>query len=207
MEKYISLEATFLKRHFYPHLILVFLFCVLSGGFVSFRNLEQTQAAKVMEMYVILTGIMLLTPIFVPEQDRDIRELERSKALPLWKVFLQRTVTAVMIELLVITAFAHILSTQSIGLDVWLLWRGGVSEALFLGSIGYFVSAVTNQVILGYMISILYYAANIGMSGKFGVFGLFKMMRGQEVASIWMVGASLALGCGGVAIRNYLAKK
>ena len=63
MEKYIKLTVSFVKRQYYPHLLLLFLFVALSGGFVSFRGLESQQAAKVMEMYAAFTGILLFTPL------------------------------------------------------------------------------------------------------------------------------------------------
>ena len=59
MEKYGKVTASFVKRQYFPHLLLILLFVVFSGGFVSFRGLESAQAAKVMEMYVAFAGILL----------------------------------------------------------------------------------------------------------------------------------------------------
>ena len=75
MEKYGRLTASFVKRQYFPHLLMVLLFVVLSGGFVSFRGLDGARAAKVMEMYAAFAGIFLFTPLFMPEQDREIWDL------------------------------------------------------------------------------------------------------------------------------------
>lgn len=62
MEKYLTLMASFVKRQYYPHLLLTLLFVAVSGGFVSFKGLEEQQAARVMEMYAAFAGILLFPP-------------------------------------------------------------------------------------------------------------------------------------------------
>ncbi len=71
-----------------------------------------------------------------------------------------------------------------------------------MGSIGFFVSAVTNQVILGYMISILYFVVNIGSSRYLGKFALFQMMKGGYDFVPIMLAASLLLLAAGVLLRE-----
>lgn len=207
MEKYAKLEVFYLRHHYLPHLLLAAFFCLLSGGFMSFRNLNQQQAAQVMEMYVILTGIILFVPVFMPEQDREIWSLERSKSMPMWKQYLKRTITAVMIQALIISGFVLLLAKESPSVKADVLWSGSFCEALFLGSIGYFSGAVLNQVIIGYMVSILFFAANIGLSEHFGVFGLFQMMREDGSSLIWKLAAAIALCAAGIVVREYLARK
>ena len=72
MEKYLSAGSSFVRRQYAPHLLLTLLFALMSGFFVSFRNLDGVQAAKVMELYASFGGILLLTPLFLPEQNREI---------------------------------------------------------------------------------------------------------------------------------------
>ena len=86
MERYLNAGGSFIRRQYAPHILLTVLFCVMSGFFVSFRNLDASQAAKVMEMYIAFTGILLLTPLFMPEQNREIWMLERSKATHMWQL-------------------------------------------------------------------------------------------------------------------------
>ena len=60
MEKYLSAGSSFVRRQYAPHLLLTLLFALMSGLFVSFRNLDGVQAAKVMELYASFGGILLL---------------------------------------------------------------------------------------------------------------------------------------------------
>ena len=103
MEKYLTLMASFVKRQYYPHLLLTLLFVAVSGGFVSFKGLEEQQAARVMEMYAAFAGILLFPPLFMPEQDREIWNLERSKALPGWKLYLLRFLPALSVCILLLS--------------------------------------------------------------------------------------------------------
>ena len=192
MEKYGKLTVSFVKRQYYPHLMLLLLLVVFSGGFVSFRGLGDAQAAKVMEMYVAFTGILIFTPLFMPEQDKEIWNLERSKGTSMWQVYLPRILLALLVCLLVISLFVGLMERGGGEFDAGILFRGACCEILFLGSIGFFASAVTNQVVIGYMIAVIYFAVNIG-GGKFlGKFALFKMMRGEYGTWMyWLLGAAV----------------
>ena len=82
MENYLSAGSSFIRRQYAPHLLLALLVLLMSGFFISYRNLDAGQAAKVMEVYAAFGGILLLTPLFLPEQNREIWLLKRSKAMP-----------------------------------------------------------------------------------------------------------------------------
>ena len=202
MEKYGKLTVSFVKRQYYPHLLLILLFVVFSGGFVSFKGLGNTQAAKVMEMYVTFAGILLFTPLFMPEQDKEIWDLERSKGTSMWEVYLPRILLALLVCLSVISLFMGLMERGGGDFDAGILFRGACCEILFLGSIGFFASAVTNQVVIGYMVAVVYFAMNIGGGKYLGKFALFKMMQGEYGTWIyWLLGA-VALLTAGVLIRE-----
>lgn len=207
MEKYVSLTVSFVKRHYYPHLLLLFLFVVFSGGFVSFKGLEREQAAKVMEMYAAFTGILLFTPLFMPEQDKEIWDLERSKKMPLWKVYCIRLFLALIICFLVIMLFIGFMIRGGSTFEPFILFRGAFCEILFLGSIGFFGSAVTNQAVIGYMLAVIYFALNNGGGRYLGNFALFWMMRGEYGTwGYWLLGAAVLFVLG-IIIREKIAAK
>lgn len=207
MEKYGRLTVSFVKRQYYPHLLLTFLFVICSGGFVSFRGLGSTQAAKVMEMYVAFAGILLFTPLFMPEQDKEIWDLERSKGMPMWQVCLPRILFALLVCLLVISLFVGFMIRGGGDFDAGALFLGACCEILFLGSIGFFSSAVTNQVVIGYMVAVVYFAMNIGGGKYLGKFALFRMMQGEYGNWIyWLLGAVVLL-VAGVFVREKSIKK
>lgn len=207
MEKYGRLTVSFVKRQYYPHLLLIFLLVAFSGGFVSFKGLENTQAAKVMEMYAAFAGILLFTPLFMPEQDREIWDLERSKGTSMWRIYLPRILLALVLCILVISVFVGVMIKGGGNFDAGILFRGSCCEILFLGSIGFFVSALTNQVVIGYMAAVVYYAMNIGGGKYLGKFALFKMMRGEyETWIFWLLGAVVLLVFG-VFVREKIAMR
>lgn len=205
MEKYAKLTVSFMKRQYYPHLLLTVLFAACSGGFVSFKGLEAFQAAKAMEMYVAFAGILLFTPLFMPEQDKDIWELERSKGMPMWKVYLPRFLLALVCCLSVIALFLGMMVNGGGEFEAFPLFRGACCEILFLGSIGFFVSAVTNQAVIGYMLAVIYFTVNIGGGKYLGNFALFQMMKGEYGTWMYWLLAAAALFPAGVAVREKLA--
>lgn len=202
MEKYGKLAVSFLRHQYKLHLLLTAALCLLSGCIMSFRNLDAVQSAAVMERYAILSGIFLMAPLFMPEQDRDIWLLERSKAMPVCRLYLIRILLAVFLLLAVLGGFQAVMYLGNSSFDGRALLRGAFSEALFLGSIGFFVSAVTNQVILGYMVSFIYYVVNMGGAKYFGKFGLLQMLRGNEGFWYWQASAALLLISAGILLRE-----
>lgn len=206
MERYLNAGSSFVRRQYAPHLALTLLFCGMSGFFVSFRNLEADQAAKVMEMYVTFAGILLMTPLFMPEQNREIWLLEKSKAMPMWRLYLMRVVEAVICLALLVTVFIQLMKQGNSQFPMWDMWSGSFCEILFLGSIGFFISGVTNQVILGYMVSVVYFLANIGASKYLGKFALFQMMQGSYDFAWVMFITALVLIVGGILLREKMSR-
>lgn len=206
MERYLNAGSSFVHRQYAPHLAVTLLFSCMSVFFVSFRNLGEAQAAKVMEMYVAFTGILLLTPLFMPEQDRELWLLEKSKAMPMWKLYLIRVTEAVICLAVIITVFIQVMEQGNSQFPLWKMWSGSFCEILFLGSIGFFVSGITNQVILGYMVSVIYFVVNIGAAKYLGKFALFQMMKGTYDFVWVMLAAAVALILSGILLREKMSR-
>ena len=202
MERYAALAGSFLRRQYLLHLLVTAVLCFLSGCFMSFRNLDASQCGKVMEQYVSFVGILLLTPLFLPEQDLEIWQLEKSKEMDLWKLYLLRLAIGLMGILLIVSLFTGLLHAQGSVFPAWDLWQGSVAETVFLGSIGFFVSACTNQAVLGYMVALIYYMANFGAGKYLGEFALFQMMREEYDFWPYMLAGSLCLVTAGIILRE-----
>lgn len=206
MGNYGKTILNFIRYHYLPHMCGAALLVLGAGAVLSFRNLDAAGAAKVMEQYGVLAGILLLTPLFLPESDMEIWQLEASRHMPMWKLYLGRLFPAVcMLAAVVSVLILRLLAGGSV-FPVGLLWRGAFCEALFLGGIGCFMAAVTNQVVLGYMVSILYYAANMGMANRLWKFGLFPVCRGDEGTWPWLLGAAILLAVGGIWLREQMRR-
>ena len=202
MRKSIKIAVDFLRFQFYPHLLLTLLLCLCSGFIVSFRNLTAGQSAKIIEAYVIFVGIILLTPLFMPEQDKEIWQLIQTKKTPMWQIYVIRLVIAVLLCMVIVAVFLSIIKGSKSEVDFTRMWLGGISEEVFLGSIGYIICGITNQVVLGYMAAVMYYVVNIGAHDKFKKLGLFQMVAGNYDFIGWMLLATGVLLIAGIVIRE-----
>ena len=72
MERYWQVERVNLKHNILLHLLVCVLLLGLSPLLMGVANLGQQDTAKVLEMYVALIGIVMLVPIFLPEQDQNL---------------------------------------------------------------------------------------------------------------------------------------
>ena len=75
MERYWQIEKINLKYHVFIHVLVCAALLGLSPFLMGVKNLTAVDTAKVLERYAALIGIIMLPPIFLPEQDKDIREL------------------------------------------------------------------------------------------------------------------------------------
>lgn len=166
--------------------------CLLTPLLIGTANLDRNSAAMPLEMFVSLIGIILLTPVFQPEQKEEIHDLVSSKHCSTEKVYLIRTLYSVVVVVLLICLFAVYMKIQ--GSDVTMIQMfGTVANAIFLGSMGMLISAMTGNTVIGYMPPFLYYVLNIGMGPKLGSFYLFSMVLGNYRAKIWLLVAGVLM--------------
>lgn len=187
MENLPTVERYFVRYHYAPHLAITLIFCLISPAVIGYSNLDTAQAARVMEMYFSITGMLLFAPLLIPEQDRSIRALIRSKELPLWQLLLVRLATAILVAAIIVLVILSIISNSGGTIAYSRLFAGSFAEIIFLGSMSYLISSITNQFILGYMAGFMYYAVNLGASKYLGHFALFQMIRGTYGFIPWML--------------------
>ena len=89
------------------------LLCLVTPFLIGTANLNRNSAAMPLEMFVSLIGIVLLTPVFQPEQNEEIDDLVSSKYCSTAKVHLIRTVYSVGIAALLICVFTVYMKMQS----------------------------------------------------------------------------------------------
>ena len=162
--------------------------CLLVPLLTGTANLDRSSAALPLEMFVSLIGIVLLTPIFQPEQNEEIDDLISSKYCSMGKVHWIRVVYSLMAAVVLIVLFAGYMRIQ--GCDVTpALVLGTAADALFLGSIGMLTSALSDSTVIGYMPPLLYYVLNISVGPKLGCFYLFSMTAGDYSTKFWLFAA------------------
>lgn len=161
------------------------LLCLVTPLLIGTANLDRNSADMPLEMFVSLIGVVLLTPVFQPEQNEEIDDLVSSKYCSTAKVHLIRTVYSAGIATLLICVFTVYMKLQSCDVAP-VLALGTIADVLFLGSMGMLTSAVTGNTVIGYMPPLLYYVLNIGMGPKLGSFYLFSMVIGSYTAKLWL---------------------
>lgn len=124
--------------HYAPHLAIALIFCLVSPAVIGYSNLDTAQAARVMEMYFSITGMLLFAPLLIPEQDRSIRALIRSKELPLWQLLLVRLATAILVAAIIVLVILSIINSSGGTIAYSRLFAGSFAEIIFLGHFALF---------------------------------------------------------------------
>lgn len=188
MVETLEIAKTNLRHNSLFSIAAAVMLCLITPLLIGTANLDRNSAAMPLEMFVSLIGILLLTPVFQPEQNEEIHDLVSSKYCSTEKVYLIRTLYTVGVVVLLICLFVVYMQTQ--GSDVTMIQVfGAAADAIFLGSMGMLTSALTGNTVIGYMPPFLYYALNIGMGPKLGNFYLFSMTVGNFRAKIWLLAA------------------
>ena len=153
---------------------------------VGTANLDLYASAVPLEMFVSLIGIVMLTPVFQPEQNAEIDDLVSSKYVSTTKIYLIRTVYSIIALVLFICMFSGYMCIRDCDVDLWLM-TGTLSDAIFLGSLGMITSSIGGSTVVGYMIPIVFYTLNYGMGSKLKNYYLFSMTTGKFEPKIWML--------------------
>lgn len=145
-----------------------------------------------LELFLSLTGVILFTPIFQPEQDREIADLVAAKYYRqeiVWLIRLGCSVLAVTAFLSLFTGYLKLRGCDTAPVLVF----GTMADALFLGAMGMLTSSLADNTVIGYMPPLFYYALNIGMGQKLGSFYLFSMATGNYGAKLSLFAAGVLM--------------
>ncbi|WP_049730352.1 hypothetical protein [Dorea sp. D27] len=203
MEKYLQIGKINLKHNILPHLLVTAAILFLSPLVLGVSNLEAPDTAKVLEMYVALTGIILLTPVFLPEQNKDLRDLVYSKYVKASSVYLVRIVEAVIAMGVFLGIYMWMLDNNNCQMDLIKYFGGTLAEMLFLGGIGILCYGLFDNLVIGYMVPIFYYIVAMGSGDRYlKMLYPFSMARGSYEEKIYLLIAGVVMITAGVALRS-----
>lgn len=169
-------------------------------------GLDSKAAAVPLEMLISIIGIILIVPIFQPEQDNEIWDVIVSKYIDSIYVYLIRVAYSITGIIILVLTFSLFMSVCGCEITIELV-GGTVADAMFLGAIGLFTSALTSNTPVSFMVPLLYYVLNLTMKSKFGNFNLFAMMNGNYKPNIWIFISSLILVFVSIMIKKMFSKK
>lgn len=203
MGKYLEIVKENSRHNIWIHTGISILLLCLSPLILGIENLPPSDTAKVLEMYAALLGILLLIPIFLPEQNKELRDLIRSKYTSITAIYVIRALESVIILSLLLGSYMAVLAFNGCAMEFPQYFAGTLAEMLFMGGLGLFGYAVFDNLIVGYMIPVIYYITAIGNGNKIlGVFYPFSMYMGSYTEKYWLLAAGLLLGILGIYIRG-----
>ena len=203
MERILSIEIEHFKNHYAGHLAAALLFSLLAPVIMGMEALNQYQAGQILDVYFSLLGIVLLTPLFMPEQNKDIRDLLASREYPLRNIQLLRLLQAVVILAVLNLLVLFQMKLGECTFPFGTYFCCAMANCVFLGGLGIFAYGITDHLVIAYMIPVFYYICCYGAGQKYlGIFYLFSLMTGDLENKIWLGTAGILLTAAGVVIRN-----
>ena len=162
-----------LRRNFLPHLLAAVFVISVFMAMMGISALNEVQASRPLEMAMPLAGMILLTPVFHPEQDENIRDVVRSKRTSYPAVCVLRVIYSVFFLGLLCASFVLMMYMCESAVTPR-HFIGGFASGLFLGAVGFFFAGISRSVIVGYMAALIYYIANYAF-GRRIIFDLFTI--------------------------------
>lgn len=203
MESLYQIGKVNFKFNLLPHILLSLLFLLLSPFISGVENLDASRTARVLELYVSLLGIILLIPIFLPEQNKDIRELMNSKFITLTAVHVIRIIQACIVLIIFIFSYIIFLKINNCTFPVINYFLGTLLEAVFLGGMGILAYSFSDQIAIAYMLPMVYYIMAMGGGSKLlKNFYLFSMTIGSYNEKTYLGVSGLVMIIVGIGYRE-----
>lgn len=202
MEKYCAIGKNQLRHNVWIPILVCVAMLLLSPLVLGIQNLDLVQSAKVLETYVALIGIILFTPVFLPEQNKDLRDLITSKYTKISNIYIIRIFLSLAAALLLVLTYMAVMRTGGCEMEFGKYFFGTMAEILAFGGLAVFAYGLSDNLIIGYMASLVYYAAAIGMGAEYlKKFYPFAMVSDFQT-KYWILAAGIILMAAGVFIRS-----
>lgn len=202
MERYWQIEKVNLKHNIPLHAAVSILVLLVSPFLLGVENLGEQDSAKVLEIYVALIGIVLIPPVFLPEQDHDIRDLVFTKYIDSRIVYLIRLSGNLLLLALMLGVYIGMLRYHGCEFPAGKYFCGTLAEMFFMGGLGLFAYGLCDNLVIGYMFPTVYYIAAFGSGSKYlRMFYPFSMARGSYTEKVWLLSAAVILVSAGIWIR------
>ena len=194
------------KHNFLIHYIAALCILLASPIFFSLSHLDSILSAQPLEVYVPLIGIVLMTPVFLPEQNESIYDVVRSKKTDHNIICIMRLLCSVVIAAVMIGAYVLYMKHCNSQVTVK-HFIGSSATAFALGSVGFLFAGVSRNVIIGYMASIIYYILNLTLGSKLGYLYLFSMMHGSFAEKKWLLTGAFVLSAASFPLRRIFSDR
>lgn len=202
METYYSIAKSQIRHNLWQPVLISAVMLAASPLVLGIRNLSPEQSAKVLETFVALIGIILFVPVFYPEQDQSVRDTIRARYTPITCIYLIRLALSLLAAAIFLLAYMGVMKAGNCGMEMGRFYFGTCAEMLFFGGIGIFAYGVSDNLIIGYMAPMVYYAAAIGAGAKYMKWFYPFGMLTDYMTKYWILAAGIVLGAAGIWMRN-----
>lgn len=176
------------------NLLLAICYLLLIPIIRGTANLDAVRSAECLEQSVTLIGIFLIVPLNAPEQSKAIQEIIGTKKWPQWLILFVRLIKVLVTLIILTSIFAGIMKGNNCTFPVIPYVTGTIISELALGSVGFFISVLSNSVIAGYLTSMGYFLFNfLGDISSKSIFYLFSMGMGNYMEKLWLFLFSILL--------------
>lgn len=176
------------------NLLLAICYLLLIPIIRGTANLDAVRSAECLEQSVTLIGIFLIVPLNAPEQSKAIQEIIGTKKWPQWLILFVRLIMVLVTLIILTSIFAGIMKGNNCTFPVIPYVTGTIIGELALGSVGFFISVLSNSVIAGYLTSMGYFLFNfLGDISSKSIFYLFSMGMGNYMEKLWLFLLSILL--------------
>lgn len=202
MERYWQIEKVNLKHNVPVHVLVCSIMLGVSPLLMGVSNIGEQDTAKVLELYVALIGIIMITPVFLPEQQKEIRDLVCAKYMKSAVVYLVRILGNLFILAVFLGIYVWMLHHNNCTFPETEFFLGTYTEMLFLGGLGLFFYGFSDNLVVGYMIPVIYYVMAMGSGNKYlKLFYPFSMMTGSYKEKIVLFLGAVILITAGIFLR------
>ncbi|MDE6761795.1 MAG: hypothetical protein K2J90_14140 [Lachnospiraceae bacterium] len=182
MERYYEIVKINWKHNLFSHFVIALLLCVAAPFLMGVNNLEEPQVAKIIEFYLSFLGVILLIPLFIPDTNKDIRDLIASKKTPITSVRICRILEAVICLSVILLLFLYFLKMGDCEFRYGTCFFVAMANCVFMGGIGLLIYSMIDNIALAYMIPILYFIVSMGSGKKYlGKFWLLGFSSGNSI--------------------------
>ena len=190
------------KHNFLIHYLAAVILLLAAPIVFGFSGLDERMAAIPLEIISPVIGMVLMTPVFMPEQNENIYDVVKSKKLSHTLVCFMRIILAAILTIAIVGVLA--LYMRSCDSQVTArLFAGTIGSALALGALGTFCAAVGDNAVIGYMVSISYIVMDLFMRTKLKKFDLFTFTDGGTKVNLWLYAAAAVLVISALIWRKY----
>ena len=150
--------------------------------FFGFTRISKDNMINIMEGFLPLIGIILITPIFEQEQDFGIEQIIRTRRANFAETLIFRTIVRVLIYIVITIIFAIILENGNSYMNYGKILPQSIGIGILYGGLGVFFFGTTFNLIIGYLIPILYFMGNMFLGyEKMKIFYLFRLKMDMDL--------------------------